>query len=115
MSTNKATFGLSENVAGCLSYALQPITGIVFLVCERENRFVRFHALQSIVTFIALYIINWLFNLLLGWVPIIGGLGSWLCGVITFALWIYLMYTTYNGGTFKVPIIGDVVWANVNK
>ena len=43
--------GLQPNVAGALSYLLGIITGVLFLVIEKENRFVRFHAAQSITAF----------------------------------------------------------------
>ena len=45
----KTSTGLDENVAGLLCYILGWITGIVFLVIEPDNKFVRFHALQSII------------------------------------------------------------------
>jgi uncharacterized membrane protein len=47
-STGTST-GLAANVAGLLTYILGPITGVLFLVLEKENRFVRFHAMQSVV------------------------------------------------------------------
>ena len=45
--------GLKENTAGVLCYVLGWVTGIVFLIIEPKNKFVRFHALQSIITFAA--------------------------------------------------------------
>ncbi len=49
-----STTGLEPNVAGLLCYLGAWITGIIFLVIEQKSKFVRFHALQSIVTFGAL-------------------------------------------------------------
>ena len=47
----KTSTGLTENVAGLLCYVLGWVSGIVFLIIEPENKFVRFHAFQSIIVF----------------------------------------------------------------
>ena len=47
----KTSTGLTENVAGLLCYILGWITGIIFLILEPDNKFVRFHAIQSIIVF----------------------------------------------------------------
>ena len=47
----KTSTGLQENVAGLLCYVLGWVTGLIFILIEKENKFVRFHAMQSIVTF----------------------------------------------------------------
>ena len=47
----KTSIGLDENVAGLLCYVLGWISGIIFLLIEPKNNFVRFHAIQSIVVF----------------------------------------------------------------
>ena len=61
----KTSIGLNENVAGLLCYVLGWISGLVFLLIESENKFVRFHALQSIIVFGALTVIQ----IILGWIP----------------------------------------------
>jgi len=48
---NSTGTGLQQNVAGLLCYVLGWITGIIFLVIEKDNKFIRFHAVQSIVVF----------------------------------------------------------------
>jgi len=53
----KTSTGLQENIAGLLCYVLGWVTGIIFLFIEKENKFVRFHAVQSIVVFGVLSII----------------------------------------------------------
>ena len=55
----KTSMGLDESVAGLLCYIVGWITGIVFLVLEKENKFVRFHALQSLLTFLPLSVLAW--------------------------------------------------------
>ena len=108
--------GLTPNVAGALAYLLGLVTGIVFLVIEpfKNDRFVRFHAFQSIfvhVAFIVLWIVwmivgglltaitHGLFIFILSPLSLIFLLGS-LC------LWIYLMYSAYQGKTVQLPVIG---------
>jgi uncharacterized membrane protein len=65
----KTALGINENMEGLLCYVLGFITGILFLVLEKDNKFVRFHAMQSIVTFLVLFVISMVFGIIpfLGW------------------------------------------------
>ena len=69
--------GLAPNVAGALAYLLGPITGILFLVIEKENRFVRFHAMQSTVLCVAWIIVSFGLTFLTA-VPVLG----WIVGIL---------------------------------
>jgi len=100
----KISMGLDENIAGLLCYVVGWITGIIFLVLEKENQFVRFHALQSILTFLPLSVIA----LLLGWIPFVGWVLAGLVWILTFILWIVLMFKAYRGEKYKLPIAGDI-------
>jgi len=117
----KSVFGLNENIAAALSYLLGPISGIVVLVLERENKFVRFHALQSTLWFLFLWIIFWVVGLITG-LPLIG----WLIGIVVWPvmlIWrlvlvgskLFLMFKAATGSQFKLPFVGDVAWNQVNK
>jgi uncharacterized membrane protein len=64
---------------------------------------VRFHAMQSIVTFGALTVVNFI----LMFIPIIGWIISYLIGVLAFVLWIILMIKAYQGQKYKLPWAGD--------
>lgn len=110
----KSVFGLDENVAGMLSYALFFFSGVVVLVMEKENKFVRFHALQSILWFVFLSIVSQLARFLL-WIPLLGGLLANVIWLVTVLSWIYLMYMAFTGKKFKIPMIGDVAEAQVNR
>ncbi len=101
--------GLEENLAGVLCYVLGWITGIVFLLLEKENKFVRFHALQSIATFLPLTIIIWIFQWSFFWVPFLGGAIIGLLWVLWLILWLVLMFKAYQGEMYKLPIVGDFV------
>jgi len=104
MTAGGSTTGLEPNVAGLLCYLGVWITGIVFLVIEQKNKFVRFHALQSIVTFGALTMAS----ALLGWIPLVGGFFSAVIGILALVLWIVLMVKAYQGELYKVPVAGHV-------
>jgi len=104
MTTGGSTTGLEPNIAGLLCYLGGWITGIVFLVIEQKNKFVRFHALQSIVTFGALTVAG----ALLSWIPFFGGFFIAAIGILAFILWILLMVKAYQGELYKVPVAGHV-------
>ncbi|MEX2527217.1 MAG: DUF4870 domain-containing protein [Gemmatimonadota bacterium] len=109
--------GLAPNVAGALAYLLGPVTGILFLVLEKENRFVRFHAAQSTglsVAWIVFWIITSVLSAALSVVPVVGFLVSILMlfvslilGLGGLVLWLYLMYQAFNGNEWEIPYIGE--------
>jgi uncharacterized membrane protein len=91
--------GLPKNTAAALAYLLGWVTGLVFLLIEKDDKFVRFHAMQSIVTFGALNIAVM--------IPILGWLLSPLVMILGFILWLVCMVKAYQGEKFKIPIAGD--------
>jgi uncharacterized membrane protein len=103
------TTGLQENVAGLLCYAAWWVTGVLFLVLEPNNKNIKFHAWQSILTFAAFFIVALIFSL----IPFIWFIGTilWIAGVI---LWVYLMYMTYQGKKIVLPVVGQLAqkWAD---
>jgi len=106
----KTETGLDENIAGLLCYVLGWISGIVFVILEPKNRFIRFHAIQSIIVFGACTIVG----AILGWLPVIGDFLGWAVGVISIILWIVLMVKAYQGKKYKLPVSGDMAakWAS---
>jgi uncharacterized membrane protein len=100
----KTSTGLEQNIAGLLCYVLGWVTGIIFLILEPKNKFVRFHAVQSIVVF-GVYTIA---SAVLGWIPFIGWIIAWILGVIAFILWVILMVKAYQGQLFKLPFSGNI-------
>ncbi len=104
------SIGLEPNVAGLLCYVLGWITGLIIFLLEKENKFVRFHALQSIVTFGAFTVLWIVFSVLMG-IQYIGTL-FWVLNIISwilaFVLWIVLMVKAYQGEKYKLPVAGDI-------
>lgn len=103
-SSKKTSTGLDENVAALLSYVAWWVSGIVFLILEPDNKFVRFHAIQSIVVFGAVTLAAVIISLL----PIVGGFLGFVIWAIGIALWIVLMVKAYQGARFKIPVAGDL-------
>lgn len=100
----KSTSGLEENLAAALTYLLGFITGIVFLVIEKDSKFVRFHAMQSTIVFVAI----WVVSIFMWQMPLIGWLINLLLMPVTLILWIVLMVKAYQKEKFKLPVIGDI-------
>ena len=96
--------GIEENLEALLCYILGWVTGLIFYLLEKENKFIRFHAMQSILTFFPLFIIIWIFFL----IPFIGWIIGWLSFLLSFVLWIVLMIKAYQGEKYKLPIVGDI-------
>jgi len=104
MEKNKTSLGMDENVEGLLSYLLGFVTGILFFVLEKDNSFVRFHAMQSIITFGGIFVLS----LVLGFIPIIGWIIAMLLPFVAIVLWILLMVKAYQGERYKLPFVGDI-------
>jgi uncharacterized membrane protein len=103
MEPKKTATGLDENVAGLLCYVVWWVSGIIFLILEPQNKFVRFHSLQSIIVFGIITVAASILN----WIPPFGWLGG-IVGLIGIALWIVLMVKAYQGEKFKLPWAGNV-------
>jgi uncharacterized membrane protein len=92
-------------VAAALAYSCGPITGALFLMVEKDDRFVRFHAAQSLVTFGGIALLQMLMRSL----PVL----HWFAGgpllFATAVLWVVLIVKAFLGERFKVPYIGDFV------
>src|SRR3989338_9014240 len=104
----KSSTGLQPNVAALLSYLLGIITGIIFYLIEKENKFVRFHAMQSIVVFGAVLVAG----IVLLFIPVIGWTLFPLLQIASLVLWILLMVKAYQGEKFKLPWAGDIAEKN---
>lgn len=92
--------GLSKNMAAALCYVLGWVTGLVFLLVEKEDKFVRFHAMQSVITFGILTVASL--------APLIGWLLSPFIMIIGFVLWLVLIIKAYQGEEFELPVVGKL-------
>lgn len=98
--------GLQQNIGGVLCYVLGWVSGIVMLILEPKNNFIRFHAFQSILTFGAIFVVTLIFV----WVPFI----TYLLSALSFILWIAMMVLASQNKMYKLPLVGDYAekWAN---
>lgn len=110
-SETKTAIGLEENIAGLLCYLFTFVSGIIFLLIEKENKFVRFHAMQSLIFFGGYFIISFI----IGLIPIIGLIIGLLAFPIGLVIAIFLMYKAYKGEQYKLPIIGNMAEQLLNK
>ncbi|MDN7244510.1 DUF4870 domain-containing protein [Planococcus shenhongbingii] len=101
--SDNTSIGLTENIAGSLAYLFGFFSGFILLLIERENRFVRFHAFQSIYLSIVFFTVF----TLLGMLPMIGWLSGVILSPIGLVLWIILMLNAYNGKYSKIIYIGQ--------
>ena len=117
MTENKANVSkytnLEPNVAGVLAYLITPFSGIALFLIEKEDKFVRFHAFQSILFGLASYI---------AWViassTIFIAIGFLLVPVVTvafFILFALLMWKAYNHEMYELPLLGKIAREQTNK
>ena len=134
-TSQKSGVGLEPNIAAALSYIW--IVGLIFFIMEKENRFIRFHALQSIlygvvwiVAVFVLAIVNIIIGVIFGVVASAAGDAGAFVGMIVWliSMFIWLVFPlvylgtlilaavkAYQGKTFKLPIIGNMAERMVNK
>lgn len=105
--------GMDPKLAGLLAYVIPPITGIVFLLIEKTNDVVRWHAAQSIVFGVA-WIVVWIVLMVLSTVlstviPFIGTIISllvylvvWLGGLV---MWVICLIKGYSGTKWRMPLL----------
>lgn len=107
--------GMEANVAALLANLLGPITGLIFVLIEKDSRFVKFHAWQALFFgggYIALQIVLMISNTV---IPCIGGLIGMLLALVGFVIWIVLLIKAFQGQKFKLPVIGDLAEQQANK
>jgi uncharacterized membrane protein len=109
MAETKSLTGLPKNTAAALSYVLGPVTGVVFLLLEKDP-FVKFHAMQSIIVFAGLFVLQWLFVITIILAPLSG-----LLIIIGFVLWLLLIYKAWRGEEWEVPFCGKYARKFVKK
>jgi uncharacterized membrane protein len=131
MDTGKSALGgIDGNIAAAIGYPIG-IIAIICLIMDKENRFVRFHALQSILLHVSIMIVGFALGILLMIIGIILGVAAGAAGssaagglvgifsLLSFLVWlailvayigglIYAAVKAYGGNEFKLPIIGNM-------
>lgn len=111
---NEKGSGLAPNIASMLCYICMPISSIIFMLIEKENKNVQFHAWQGttfgvgyIVAIIAVQILSAILGALVSFLGVITGLLIPLLGLVAFVLWIICLVKAYQGENWKIPYVGD--------
>lgn len=114
ITSNKSILGFEENITGILGY-LMGIGALVLFIAEKDNRFIRFHALQAVLYSVAYSIVLVALIFILGesdfQYPLyfLTAFG-WMIGMI------YAVVMTFQSRYFKFPVIGEIAekWSGVS-
>lgn len=118
MSDNQTKLGVAPNVGGLLCNipcCIGLIFSIVAVVVEKDNKFVRFHALQSLllngaflVCGVALWVLSIIVGMILGPLALLIGLLQIALLVAAMGVMVFMMIKANNNEEFKLPVIGDM-------
>lgn len=109
--------GLAPNVASLLCYLCTWVTGLIFLLIEKDNKDVKFHAWQAIFLGIAVFV-AYLVIMIIGFIPYLGIVAMILNLVVWvgfLVVWIIAMIKAYQGQKWLIPIIGPMAEQQANK
>ncbi len=130
VQTGKSSTGLEANLAALLSYVFGWLSGLIFLLIEKDSKLVRFHAMQSILLNVCCAVVAFvlwivMFILLMVVSQISGSLSTilgllftlvWLAFSVGILIaWVMCLIKAYQSQFFKLPIIGDFAEKFVSK
>ena len=105
--------GLDPNVAAALAYLAGPFSGMLLLLVERSSRYVRFHAIQSILGLGGLWVLAATLGLLAVLTVFVSATGfalllyaAWATGGVWIVVWIVCLVKAFTGRLWKMPIAG---------
>jgi len=117
----QSSFGLSPNAAALVSYLWVPVTSILVIATEKQNRMVRFHAWQSLFFGLGIFALSIILSIVIGVLMLVGGaispylgivisLGSLLIWMILavaiIGVWIMCLVKAYKGEFYRLPVVG---------
>lgn len=115
LSTGSTSTSVDPRLSALLCYAAWWVSGLIFLIIEQQHRTVRFHAAQSLILFGGLSaLIAFLAAASIALLIVSAGAFSvarvlvYLVWVGTVGLWLALMYRTYRGETWRVPVVSTL-------
>lgn len=126
----QSSFGFSPNVAALLCYIWIPVTSILVLVTEKQNRVVRFHAFQSLFLGLSIFAATIVLSVVIGILTLIAGAISPYAGLLVsvvslliwlviaaalLGVWVLCLVKAYRGGTYKLPLVGKFAEQMANK
>lgn len=100
----KQTATSNQNVLGAIAYLFGFISGIILLIVEKNNKYVRFHAMQSTIVFLGIFVVSFVVE----YIPLLNVIVSPLLWIVSLILWILLMVKAFQGETYKLPYVGKI-------
>jgi|SRR5579859_6985777 len=110
-----SSIGMDPKISAGLGYLI-PLVGLIFFFVEKQNRFVRFHTLQSVLLVISGFVLFFVLifaGIALAFVNsnlggLILGLGNFVIWIGWFIGWLIALINAFQGKFFKLPLIGDL-------
>ena len=108
----KSSTGMEPKIAVLLAYLFSFIGGLIIWLIEKENKFVKWNALQAMILGIVELGSVILFSAILGWIPYIGWFFfswlGWLIWGVAWVLGIVAIIMAFQGKTFRIPGIANL-------
>lgn len=128
MENQKSAIGLDGNVTALIGYIIG-LVALILIFIEKDNKFVRFHAIQSVlwstgctIAIVAIAIVGMILAVVLAQVSSsLGSIVGLVVGLLYFAGFIGLIgglifgaIKAYGGNMFKLPVVGNFAekWSN---
>ena len=121
-ATGKSAIGLDANLAAAIGYPIG-ILGLINFLIDKENKFVKFHGIQSVLYSVGITIVFtvvWLVLMILTFAlaavsDVLGALMGVIMTLLFLAFFLaiiggllYAAYKAYQGQIFKLPIVGNI-------
>jgi len=105
-----------EKMKGALAYVLMLLTGIIVLLIAGDNKFLKFHAWQSIISSLVIGIVYFILTFIISLVTFgLGGICMMFVWIIVWIYFLYGAYMVYSGKDFRMPFFADFVEKNFVK
>ncbi|MCG2790639.1 MAG: DUF4870 domain-containing protein [Actinomycetia bacterium] len=110
--SKKSSTGMEPKIAVLLAYLFSWLGGLIILLIEKENRFVKWNALQALILGIVQVACIFVISFILGLIPYIGWFFfSWLGWVLAGVAWIFAIIAIvmgFQGKTFRIPGVSSL-------
>lgn len=110
----KSALGLDGNITAVIGYII-PLVALILVFMEKDNKFVRFHSIQSLLYAVAIFIVLISLTIFSVILAFISGTLATLFSLISLLVWLgilagvlFLAFKAYQGQMFKLPVIGDM-------
>ncbi len=131
----KSSTGLEENIAVLLSYLFWWLGGLIFFIVEKKSKYVKFHALQSLVFGGAFFVIWLIFQIIAGAISAAATASAILAGnplaalgavsvfgviatILILAIWAVIIVAivfAFMKKDLVMPVIGPFAYKTVTK